>query len=150
MYSSYLRSHWANVRSKLMDVIGRFEDRDLGFRPFDSSWTVQELMLHIAQEELGEVQHGITRELAGWPDAFEGTAYPSIASIKALLDGVHARTQALTGALDDEALSRVVETPWGTKDTMLALLGHVIEHEIHHRAELSLILGMLGRPGLDA
>jgi uncharacterized damage-inducible protein DinB len=33
---------------------------------------------------------------------------------------------------------------------MLGLLGHVLEHEVHHRAELSLILGMRGKQGLDA
>ncbi len=26
---------------------------------------------------------------------------------------------------------------------------HVLEHEIHHRGELSLILGFLGKQGLD-
>ena len=30
------------------------------------------------------------------------------------------------------------------------IIWHVIEHEIHHRGELSLILGLLGREGLDA
>jgi len=30
------------------------------------------------------------------------------------------------------------------------MLMHTLEHEIHHRGELSLILGLLGRKGLDA
>jgi uncharacterized damage-inducible protein DinB len=30
------------------------------------------------------------------------------------------------------------------------MIGHLIEHEIHHRGELSLILGLLGREGLNA
>jgi len=30
------------------------------------------------------------------------------------------------------------------------MLWHTIEHEIHHRGELSLTLGLLGRAGLDA
>jgi uncharacterized damage-inducible protein DinB len=29
------------------------------------------------------------------------------------------------------------------------IIWHVLEHEIHHRGELSLILGLLGREGLD-
>jgi uncharacterized damage-inducible protein DinB len=33
---------------------------------------------------------------------------------------------------------------------MLEMLGHILEHEIHHRGELSLILGLLGREGLNA
>jgi uncharacterized damage-inducible protein DinB len=30
------------------------------------------------------------------------------------------------------------------------MISHLLEHEIHHRSELSLILGMLGTDGLDA
>jgi uncharacterized damage-inducible protein DinB len=30
------------------------------------------------------------------------------------------------------------------------MVWHVMEHEIHHRGELSLLLGMLGHEGLDA
>ena len=30
------------------------------------------------------------------------------------------------------------------------MLWHVLEHEIHHRAELSLTLGLLGHEGLNA
>jgi uncharacterized damage-inducible protein DinB len=29
------------------------------------------------------------------------------------------------------------------------VIWHVLEHEIHHRGELSLIHGLLGREGLD-
>jgi uncharacterized damage-inducible protein DinB len=150
MSAAYLRDHWADVRSKLYDIMGRFEDRDLDFRPYASAWTVRELMLHVGHEEYGEVQHGITRELPEWPAEFDVAAYPSVASIQAKLGEVHARTMSLMGGLDDAAFGRTVETPWGAKDSLRALLGHVLEHEIHHRAELSLILGMLGRQGLDA
>ncbi len=48
------------------------------------------------------------------------------------------------------ARTLTVETPWGAKSRRIELLWHVIEHEIHHRGELSLMLGMLGREGLDA
>ena len=30
------------------------------------------------------------------------------------------------------------------------MIEHMIDHEIHHRGELSLILGLLGREGLNA
>lgn len=39
---------------------------------------------------------------------------------------------------------------WGPASHLIEMLGHIVEHEIHHRGELSLVLGMLGRPGLDA
>ncbi len=150
MFAANLASHWAGVRAALADLLGRFEDADLDFRPYPAAWTVRELMLHIAHEEYGEVQYGITHELPAWPEAFDLAAYTSVDAIKAKLDSVHVSTMRFLEPVDDAALAREVETPWGTKDTLIGLLGHVIEHEVHHRAELSLILGILGRPGLDA
>jgi len=43
-----------------------------------------------------------------------------------------------------------VEMAWGQRARPIDMLWHVMEHEVHHRAELSLILGLLGREGLDA
>jgi uncharacterized damage-inducible protein DinB len=52
--------------------------------------------------------------------------------------------------LHEDDLRRVITTPWGVTYRLIEMLGHLIEHEIHHRAELSLIAGILGRAGLDA
>lgn len=150
MFAANLASHWAGVRAALAGLLGRFEAADLDFRPYPAAWTVRELMLHIAHEEYGEVQHGITRSLTAWPDPFPLEDYPSLAQVKLKLEAVHVGTVEFLASVHDSALAREVETPWGAKDTLAALLGHVIEHEVHHRAELSLILGILGRPGLDA
>jgi len=49
--------------------------------------------------------------------------------------------------LDD--LNKIIEFPWDEEGRLGWIVWHVIEHEIHHRGELSLILGMLGREGLD-
>jgi len=145
-----LRSHWADVRSKLMETIEKFGDTDLEFEAFAGAYSVRQLMLHIAHEELGEVQHGITYALTAWPDDFAVDKYVTIAAIKRKLDEVHSQTLAFLRSLDDGSLAETVETPWGSSGTREELLGHVLEHEIHHRGELSLILGLLGRQGLDA
>jgi uncharacterized damage-inducible protein DinB len=150
VFAEYLRSHWTDVRAKLIALVDSLSDADLGFRPYDGAWTAGELVLHIAHEEYGEVGHGITRALPGCPDAFGAEASATVGSLKAQLAEVHAGTVRLLDSLDDAGLAREIETPWGAKATMLGLLGHVVEHETHHRAELSLILGMLGKPGLDA
>ncbi len=147
---TYLATHWADVRTKLIETIDKFTDVDLDFAPFDGAYSVRRLMSHIAHEELGEVQYGITRSLDVWPDELDLGPGDGLAAIKARLAEVHAQTDALLSGLDDAALRGAIETPWGTRGTREELLGHVLEHEIHHRAELSLILGLLGRQGLDA
>jgi uncharacterized damage-inducible protein DinB len=52
--------------------------------------------------------------------------------------------------MTDEALAAEVELAWGGTARPVDMLWHVIEHEVHHRGELSLLLGLLGRQGLDA
>ena len=150
MYLQYLLSHWANVRASLVETIDKFLDDELDFKPFPTSWPVRQLMLHLAQEENGEFNYGITQTLAEFPPDYDSQDYLTRASIQALLASVHASTLAYLTTLVDADLSRIVITPWGPSYPLIEMLGHLIEHEIHHRAELSLILGILGREGLNA
>ena len=78
------------------------------------------------------------------------TVYPTIDSIQSLLAAVHAETLAASAALTEGDMERVLRTPWGTEPRLGEMLGHIVEHEIHHRGELSLMLGQLGRAGIDA
>jgi uncharacterized damage-inducible protein DinB len=150
MFADYLRSQLAQVRSGLNQLLEELDESDLDFRPHPQAWTVRELLLHIAHEEHGEVQHGITRTLAQWPDEFDAAGHQSISSITSRLEATRAETERFLAGLNDSDLAAEIETPWGARDSLLALLGHVLEHEVHHRAELSLVAGMLGRKGLDA
>ena len=146
----HLISHWRGVRTGLLETIDKFAAPELDLRPYASAWPVRELMLHIAHEEHGEFAYGIAQTLAEFPPAYPPEQYPAVESIKTLLEAVHARTLDGLAALDDRALDRVIVTPWGPRYRLGEMLAHILEHEIHHRAELSLILGMLGKHGLDA
>jgi uncharacterized damage-inducible protein DinB len=51
------------------------------------------------------------------------------------------------GAKSDPAVvgpETVVDTPWGEKLPLTWIILHVLEHEIHHRGEIYLMLGLLG------
>ncbi len=146
----YLTSHWANVRSGLIETIAKFRDDELDFKPGPTLWTVRQFMLHIAYEEHVEFSWGIVQTLPEMPPEYDPRDYPNIAAIRELLASVHAPTVEYLKTLSEDDLSRVIVAPWGVQYRLVEMLGHLIEHEIHHRAELSLILGMLGRAGLDA
>lgn len=145
-----LLSKWAEVRAGLLATIDKFSDSELSHRPAPQGYSVAETMLHIANEEDGEVRFGLTRELSAFPAPFDLARYPEKPSIIDALSGVHARTVAYIEGLSDKDLAAEVETPWGATARRIELLWHVLEHEIHHRGELSLMLGLLGREGLDA
>jgi uncharacterized damage-inducible protein DinB len=149
MLSDLTISKWVRIREGLLATIDRFLEQELSFQTPDGR-SVTEMVLHIAHEEAIEVGYAVTRELAAFPDAFNAREYLTSQSIVAVLAGVHEPTLACLRSATDFDLLTDIELPWGQKSRPLDMLWHVIEHEIHHRAELSLVLGMLGREGLDA
>jgi uncharacterized damage-inducible protein DinB len=150
MKTLHLLKTWQGIREGLFQVLDSFTLEDLDYRPFPDSYSVREIVLHIAQEEYGEVQYGLTRQLQEFPPAFESDDYPTIDSLKSLLRDVHDQTLSYLDGLDEGALESEIEAGWGGTFLLVDLLWHVLEHEIHHRGELSLILGLLGKQGLDA
>jgi len=150
MDKRYLIAHWEAVRQGLVETIDKFEDADLDFSPLPEGGTVREMILHISHEEHGEFRLGILQDFPDFPPAYPVEDYPRLAPIKALLEAVHAETMAFLGGVGEDDLEALVVTPWGPSYRLIEMLGHIVEHEIHHRGELSLVLGMHGRPGLDA
>jgi uncharacterized damage-inducible protein DinB len=150
MSLNYVLVHWEQIRSQLVVTIDKFSDADLSFQPFAASWSVKQIMLHIGHEEQIEIHYGLVQETAVFPPEPDPNEYPTIAAIKSFLARIHKATEQYLKNLVEDDLTREVETPWGTSASLEAMIGHVMEHEIHHRAELSLILGLLGRQGLDA
>ena len=143
-----LFDHWRHVRHGLLSTMDQFSDADLAYEPFAESWTVGDLMRHIPNTEVGWFQHVAQERLAGWP-VHAPADYPTIAAIQQLLSEAHQETEAYLAEFGVGDLDRPVITPWGETVTLGWITWHVLEHEIHHRGELSLILGLLGREGLD-
>ncbi len=144
-----LFSHWDQVRNDLLTTIDLFDDDHLDYAPFQNSWSVGEIILHIASAEKGWFQYVVRREYDQWPADFSLKDHPSKDKIKVKLLEVHNRTLEFIKPLEVEDLNTIIDFPWDGKDRLGWIIWHVIEHEIHHRGELSLILGMLGREGLD-
>lgn len=146
--TEYFR-HWEQVRSELLSTLDKFSTNELDYKPYGEAWTVREICLHIADAEDGWLRYIVRQEIDDWPPEPDSGAYPCIESLKRLLNEVHDQTVAYLGGLEIEDLSRQIDAPWGAKLELGWIIWHVLEHEIHHRGELSLILGLLGREGLD-
>jgi uncharacterized damage-inducible protein DinB len=150
MTLAQLFSHWQEVRAGLLATIDQFADDELTFVPFETSWPVGQIMLHIADAEEGWFRNVVTDELAEWPSDFLLARYPTRSAIKALLTSVHSHTETYLASLTLADMDRRVEMPWSEATLSQGwIIWHVLEHEIHHRGELSFALGLLGREGLD-
>jgi uncharacterized damage-inducible protein DinB len=142
-------SHWEKIREGLIETIDKFKDAELDYVPFDGSRAIGDMILHIADAEDGWFRYVVTRELDEWPTQYTLTNYPGRNGIRGALDEVHERTERYLVSLSTTELDKVIEAPWGEQIPLRWIIGHVLEHEVHHRGELSLILGLLGREGLD-
>jgi len=150
MKLSDLFSHWEQVHTDTLATVDRFDDVELHFTPYEESWPAGQIMLHIAEAEDGWLRCVVKREQQEWPE-YPLAQYPTVEAIRAVLSQVHARTASYLATLELEDLQRPIPSRWreGATIPLGWIIWHVLEHEIHHRGELSLILGMLGREGLD-
>jgi len=145
--------HWKGVRRDLLRRLDALADEQLAFVQRDGLWSLGKVARHVAEAEDGWFRYAVTRELEEWPE-FRDDGHASIASVKALLAEVHDRTEAFLATLGHNDLANSdadfagaetgVETPWGEKLALDWIILHVLEHEIHHRGEIYLMLGLLG------
>jgi len=148
MKPSRIFFHWEQVRSDLVATIGKFSQTELSFVVSQHSWPVGQIMLHIADCEDNWL-HGVVRgEFKPWI-LYSFPEYPTTTAILEVLDQARQRTVLFLESLEESDLDKMYTTPGGGKFSLYWILWHVLEHEIHHRGELSLILGMLGHEGLD-
>ena len=142
-------AHWKEVRAGLFALIDQFKDEDLHYTPYEEAWSVGEILLHIANAEQGWFRYAVSGELDTWPEGHSLENYSNFDDISNLLKEVHDWTETYIAELDRADSHKVIELPWDEKIHLGWIIWHVLEHEIHHRGELSLILGLLGRDGLD-
>jgi len=139
--------YWPLVREGLFQALGQLTDEQLAFTAREGLWSLGQIAVHIAEAEEGWFRHVVTGELSAWPQ-YRPADYPSVAAVKALLEEVHGRTIAYLESLDEAGLDRVIEVSWG-QFSLRWVCCHVLEHEIHHRGEIFLLLGLLGMAAPD-
>jgi len=87
--------------------------------------------------------------VAGRPSRYPGNG-PELADgrddVLDYLERMHAESLAIFRALTPEALARRCGTPAGIEITTWKWLRAMVEHEVHHRGQIYLMLGLLGVP----
>jgi uncharacterized damage-inducible protein DinB len=148
MILSAFFSHWNQIHADTLAVIDKFSQDELTYTAYEGGMSVGRIALHIADAEEGWFRLVATNGRAAWPSDYTLANYPTKGAIQSLLADVHNQTMAYLDTLTIADLDTVIDSAWG-QFSLRFIIWHVIEHEIHHRGELSLILGILGRSGLD-
>jgi uncharacterized damage-inducible protein DinB len=140
--------HWQSVRRGLIEALDKINDEQLQFVPRAGLWSLGKVACHIADAEDGWFRYVATGELDAWPE-FEAEDYPTVESVKRVLAEVHGRTEAYLATLDNADLEQIIAAPWGNKLPLRWIVWHVLEHEISHRGEIYLMLGLMGMEAPD-
>jgi len=153
MHADQLFGHWDAVREGLFQALDQLTDEQLRFTPRPELRTIGAVACHIASAENGWLSHIVWRETADWPADFGVSEYTSVAALKGLLGRVHSRTKAYLATISADPPSPQVDQPivlpWGPQVSLRWVIWHVLEHEIHHRGEIYLMLGLLGMEAPD-
>ncbi|MGE3467016.1 MAG: DinB family protein, partial [Pyrinomonadaceae bacterium] len=129
----------------LVQVLDLIPDDKLDWKPFDDFRSLGEQVIHIAQTEKFYLT-GITEGQWDFHGALMLPGEPfTKESIKARFDVVRARTISGVDMMTEIDLERVVEIPNNpTRYSVRHWLYYLLEHLVHHKAQLSVFLRQLG------
>ena len=148
------REYFKMVNGVTLKLIASFTDADLNFRPKDGMRTVRDLISHMYgfEKALAEgVRAGKLSQEAedkAIPESAGGKAaaaqLTSVAQCTQFAKDAHRCADELAAGLTDEDLAKSVEAPFG-KFSAAQMLGFAYDEHWHHRGQLYIYAGLLGR-----
>lgn len=137
--------YWDGLRGRTRRVVACIPPERLEWTPRAGGFTFGDLVRHLATIERFMYAETVAGRLSTYPGCGRELAdgYPAVVAYFERLD-VEAR--AIIGALSDADLQRKCLTPAGVPITTWKWLRAMVEHEVHHRGQIYLMLGLLDVP----
>lgn len=137
--------YFGSVRGRTMRVAQCVPSDKVDWTYTPGKFTLGDLLRHIAVTE-----RWIWAEtLSGRPNGYTSHGKELASSyedVMAFMERLHEESLEIFAKLSDEELQRKCKTPDGAEITKWKWLRLMVEHEIHHRGQIYLYLGMLGVP----
>jgi len=138
-----LLQHIERVRERTRRVAALIPPDKLEWTHRPGAMTLGDLVRHIAVTERDMWAENVSGRRSRYK-----THGPELAAtldeVIALLDRNHAESMAIFKALTPEQWTEPCETPGGAKLPVWKWVRAMVEHEIHHRGQLYLMLSMIG------
>jgi uncharacterized damage-inducible protein DinB len=138
-FLEYLES----VRSRTLRVTRSIPAEHIEWRHRDGAWTLGDLARHIAATERWLFTENVCGRTSRYPGCGVELARGKDA-VLSYLERMHAESVGLISALTAEDLSRPCHTVAGAPIATWKWLRAMLEHEIHHRGQIHLMLSTLG------
>jgi len=137
--------YFERVRERTRRVIACIPPEHLEWTYKPGAFTFGDLARHLGAIE----RYMFAENVRGRPSLYPGHGREladGYDAVRAFLSHLHEESMAIFRALSPEDLERRCLTPAGTPITAWKWLRAMVEHEVHHRGQLYLMLGMLGIP----
>jgi uncharacterized damage-inducible protein DinB len=137
--------YWGSVRNRTRRVVECIPPDRIEWTHRAGAFTLGDLVRHLATIE----RYMYAETVAGRASRYAGCGRDladGFDEVLAYLDRLDAESRSIIGALSDADLQRKCQTPAGTPITTWKWLRAMVEHEVHHRGQIYLMLGMFGVP----
>jgi len=143
--------YWEKVRQRTLKVIACIPKEKFDWRYAEGKFSFADIIRHLAAIErymyAENAQLKPSRYPGHGPELVYGTHLADgPQNVLAFLNQMHQESVAIFSRLSTEDLQKKCVTPGGTPITVWKWLRAMVEHEVHHRAQIYTYLGMLGIP----
>jgi uncharacterized damage-inducible protein DinB len=135
--------YFENIRGRTIRVASLIPPDRVEWTHRTGAFTLGDLVRHVAATE----RWMFAENVAGRPSRYPGHGREladGFDAVLAYLTDMHAEAMPIFGALTPEGLRAPVTTPAGTPLPAWKWLRAMVEHEVHHRGQLYLMLATLG------
>jgi len=135
--------YWTSVRGRTKRVIAVIPDDKLDWRHQPGKFSFADIIRHLATIE----RYMYAETVQGKPSIYPGydaSLQHETETPQQFMDRLDAESIAIFESLSDDDLTKKCMTPAGTSITVWKWLRAMVEHEVHHRGQVYMMLSMLG------
>jgi len=140
-----LFDYFDKVRERTMRVAGCVPPDRVDWAPKEGKFTLGDLMRHLASAERWMFAENAQRKPSRYPGHGKELADGYDDIVKYMRD-MHEQAMGIFRGLSEDDLNAKCVTPGGAEITVWKWMRLMVEHEIHHRGQIYLYLGLLDVP----
>jgi uncharacterized damage-inducible protein DinB len=137
--------YWEKVRQRTLRVIACIPPEKYDWRYTEGKFSFADIIRHLATIERYMYAENVQFKPSVYPGHGKELADGS-ENVMAFFNRLHQESVAIFGRLTAEDLQKKCVTPGNVSITIWKWLRAMVEHEVHHRAQIYVYLGMLEIP----
>jgi uncharacterized damage-inducible protein DinB len=142
--ATFLR-YFENIRERTRRVVLSVPAEQFDFSYREGKFTFADLVRHVAATE----RYMWAENVQGKPSSYPGHGRELAdghVNVLAWFERMHQESMSIFGRLTNDDLVRPCTTPGGAQISVGKWLRAMVEHEVHHRGEMFIYLGLMGVP----